>query len=188
LAIRTAISADCDRLGQISADRNGGSPQAEAETFWRQIRKAEETGDLVVMLAEVPATPEPPVAERAGAAVGGRIVAFARAGFHRWLKPEDETVPEGGYLLGIVVVPGYRRAGIARALTLSRLEWLRCRTAEAYYFADSSNRVSIAMHAGFGFEEIARNIAYPGVAFTSGVGVLFRARLTPPEGNTISSR
>jgi hypothetical protein len=42
-----------------------------------------------------------------------------------------------------------------------------------YYFANSRNEASIAMHAGFGFTEPRRPFEFPGVMFEGGVGVLF---------------
>ena len=46
-----------------------------------------------------------------------------------------------------------------------------------YYFANSSNLASIDLHAGFGFQEVARDIDVPGLACTGGVGILFRTEL-----------
>ena len=48
-----------------------------------------------------------------------------------------------------------------------RLEWLRTRASEAYYFANSSNLASIDLHAAFGFQAVARDIYVPGVTLTA---------------------
>lgn len=42
-----------------------------------------------------------------------------------------------------------------------------------YYFANSRNAATIALHAKFGFHEIQQPFEYPGVEFEGGVGVLF---------------
>ena len=55
------------------------------------------------------------------------------------------------------------------------MEWLAERADQAYYFANSSNRASIALHALFGFEELTHDFWYPDVSFTGGEGILFRA-------------
>lgn len=86
-----------------------------------------------------------------------------------------ETLPEGWYLTGVVVTPSERRRGIATRLTRRRLDWIGQRAEEAYYFVNEVNRVSIDLHAGFGFEPIAHDIHVPGVTFRGGRGVLHRA-------------
>jgi ribosomal protein S18 acetylase RimI-like enzyme len=83
-------------------------------------------------------------------------------------------VPDGYYLGGVVVGPQWRRRGIGSLLTTHRIEAAWAAGAETvYYFANSRNEASISMHLGFGFRELQRPFAFPGVTFTGGVGVLF---------------
>jgi len=94
-------------------------------------------------------------------------------------------VPDGYYLGGVVVGPQWRRGGIGTLLTTHRIEAARAAGADTvYYFANSQNEASIAMHLGFGFHELQRPFAFPGVTFTGGVGVLFGLpRPQPPAGH-----
>jgi ribosomal protein S18 acetylase RimI-like enzyme len=64
--------------------------------------------------------------------------------------------PAGYYLGGVSVHPDHRRRGIGYALTRARIDWIWRRADTVLYFTDDHNEVSIRMHAGFGFEEIAR--------------------------------
>lgn len=72
----------------------------------------------------------------------------------------------------------YRRAGLGRSFTVARLDWIRERANEVWYFASSANQSSIELHLAFGFEEVQRARAIQGVTFDSGEGILFRADLT----------
>jgi hypothetical protein len=64
-------------------------------------------------------------------------------------------------------------------LTKERLEWIAARAAHAFYFVNERNRASIDLHAKHGFHEVARDVHVDGVAFTGGVGLLFRVDLRP---------
>jgi ribosomal protein S18 acetylase RimI-like enzyme len=82
--------------------------------------------------------------------------------------------PPGYYLGGVVVDPAWRRHGIGTKLTECRVEAAWAAGAEMlYYFANSRNEASIAMHRDFGFTELQRPYEFPGVTFADGVGVLF---------------
>lgn len=88
-----------------------------------------------------------------------------------------KCAPAGWYLLGLGVRPERRRLGLGAELTRARLEWLSRRTDYVYYFANSANLASIALHASFGFGEVSRDFWYPEVSFAGGEGVLFGADL-----------
>ncbi len=108
--------------------------------------------------------------------VGGRLLGYGRAGF---LTPPDpaphDVAPAGWYLLGLVVDPRERRRGIGAQLTASRTRWIWERAAEAWYFANARNLVSLELHARLGYREVTRDLWVPGVTFDGGVGVLCRA-------------
>jgi GNAT superfamily N-acetyltransferase len=100
-----------------------------------------------------------------------RPVAYAR------LRLADIATepPIDYYLSGVVVDPGHRGHGIGGQLIRARMDFAWSAGAPAlYYFANSRNATSIALHAKFGFREIKRPFHFPGVAFEDGVGVLFR--------------
>jgi len=88
--------------------------------------------------------------------------------------------PPGGYYLpGVIVDPAHRGHGIGGLLVRARIDFAWSAGAPAlYYFANSRNATTIALHAKFGFREIQRPFQFPGVEFEDGVGVLFR--LEPP--------
>jgi GNAT superfamily N-acetyltransferase len=95
-----------------------------------------------------------------------------------WLDTDPETCAPAGYLLaGVNVLAEWRRGGVARALTVPRLDWIRERADVAWYVASSANPTTIAMHDEFGFVETMRAPRIHGIDFDSGEGVLFRADL-----------
>jgi len=158
LAIRTAGPDDCPVIAALEHIR-GDVTLDEGER-----RCARQVDDPAVLLL---------VAE-----VGGRTVGFARAA--RFDPPEDpprDIAPAGWYLFGVVVEDRWRRHGIGRALTMARLDWIRERATEAWYFTNARNEVSLDLHADLGFEEITRSFTVPGTTFEGGVGVLCRATL-----------
>jgi ribosomal protein S18 acetylase RimI-like enzyme len=109
---------------------------------------------------------------------GGAVVGYGRA---RLFEPAPDapadTVPAGYYLSGLFVLPEQRACGIATALTRARLDWIGERAAEAWYFANARNTISIELHRKLGFEEISRRFSFPGLTFDGGEGILFRRSL-----------
>jgi ribosomal protein S18 acetylase RimI-like enzyme len=107
----------------------------------------------------------------------GRIVGYSRATY--WTPPDDappNSAPSGWYLIGLVVVPDYRRRGIGRALTRIRLDAIAARASEVWYFVNAQNRSSLELHARLGFVEVTRDFWFPDLTFDGGVGILARAR------------
>jgi GNAT superfamily N-acetyltransferase len=106
------------------------------------------------------------------------VVGYGRASLLEGL----DRAPEGYYLAGVFVRPDARRASIGGALTEARLRWIAERANEAWSFANARNVASLALHRRFGFEEVTRDFAVPGVTFGGGEGILFRLRLAglPP--------
>lgn len=109
------------------------------------------------------------------AAAGDRILGYARA---RRLDPEagapSDRVPPGYYLLGLFVSQDHRRRGLGTSLTVARLDWIRQRAAEAWFFANARNLASIELHERLGFREFTRDFSFPGLEFHGGEGILFR--------------
>ena len=70
-----------------------------------------------------------------------------------WL--DHEEAPKGFYLLGVVVDESFRRQGIGHVLTQMRLDWIRGRADQAYYFANAANEPTIDLHERFGFREVS---------------------------------
>ncbi|MEK7355471.1 MAG: GNAT family N-acetyltransferase, partial [Bdellovibrionota bacterium] len=83
--------------------------------------------------------------------------------------------PEGWYAMGILIDARFRRSGIARFLSDSRIETLKELGAKEYYsIVDRKNQTSIHMHRRFGFEEIEKGPGFLHIEFESGSGILFR--------------
>jgi GNAT superfamily N-acetyltransferase len=156
--IRPVRRADCSAVGRIEAAREGSDVAAAVARCEEQIQ-----ADDVMLLVAV---------------ASGGVVGFARAA--RWRHPPDpgpSALPQGWYLLGVVVVDAWRRRGIGRALTERRLDWIAERASAAYYFTNARNRPSLDLHAELGFVELTTDFTAPGVSFDGGEGVLCRADL-----------
>jgi len=108
------------------------------------------------------------------ALAGGDVVGWAKT--HHY-PDADGPAPAGHYLGGIAVAPDARRLGAGTLLTQARLDWIRARSDTALYFANARNAASLALHARWGFVEVARGAAFRGVSFDGGTGILLSARL-----------
>lgn len=164
--VRPAELGDTDAVGRISAEREGGTPREHAEGCRRELEYARTQGKAMVFVAEL----------------DGQVVGFGRVLY----REEEATMsggglPEGWYLAGVVIDPRFRRRGVGTGLTAVRMRWIAERGSAVYYFANARNRVSIALHEGFGFVEIARGPAFGSVNFVGGEGVLFKAELGDSE-------
>jgi ribosomal protein S18 acetylase RimI-like enzyme len=166
VTIRPARVSDAGAVGRISADREGSDPTVEIAAVERALTDDRMGRNRVLLVAEV----------------DGSVVGFAKA---RYRGGEavlgEDGLPDGWYLTGVVVDPRFRRRGVGARLTFARMQWIAERGTAAYYFANAKNRVSIALHQGFGFVEIARAPAFGSVSFAGGEGILFKAELGGPE-------
>lgn len=170
LEIRPAKATECAVVAEIEASRDG----VDVDRAQRRC-EAQATDPEVLLLV---------------ASVDGQIVGFARASRVRGpSNPPPETIPDGWYLQGVIVLDAWRRRGVGHALTDARLDWIAHRADAAYYFANARNRSSLDLHAAIGFVEVTRRFSIPGVTFEGGEGVLCRIDLsgsvrgTPREPN-----
>jgi len=160
LTVREADVDDIESLAALTFERSGGDLGRIRENLSREISGS---GELHLML----------VAETAG-----RIIGFGRARFFTSSSlTGGRNVPEGWYLMGVIVSSRFRRLGVASELTERRLQWIAERADEAYYFANAMNRPTIDLHEKLGFRELTRDFSFPGVGFTGGKGILFRTEL-----------
>lgn len=92
------------------------------------------------------------------------VVAWTRACFFR-PAPDAPTnsIPEGWYLMGVNVLPSWRRRGLGTALCQLRLDWLRTRTEVVWTFTDHDNFASIALHKNLGFQITRGDVWSPGL-------------------------
>ncbi|GAB3417954.1 GNAT family N-acetyltransferase [Flindersiella endophytica] len=113
------------------------------------------------------------IAESSSGEDGSGVIAYGRVSyFERPLDSPPSVAPAGYYLGGVLVDPLARRFGVGRALTVARMEWVRERADELWYFANARNEASLEMHQELGFEEVSRSFTFPGVTFEGGEGVL----------------
>lgn len=163
-SVRLAGEGDAEVLVRLRVQRDSGDPAAIHASVEREFAQIREGAPRQLWIAET-----------AGVAAG-----FARAArVERSVDADPRTIPAGWYLGGVIVDPAHRRRGAGRSLTRVRMEWLAERATECYFVASALNRVTLALHEEFGFEEVTRDFLAPGVEFTGGVGVLLRAPLGP---------
>jgi len=153
VVVRRAESADFDAVDRIQTD---AGRKRFAEEGWLRLIDAER-GAFVAESDE-------------------RVVGWASTHFQAC---DDGPAGAGHYLAGVTVHPRRRRRGIGHALIAARLEWIAERADAAWYFANARNAASIRAHESFGFIEAGRADSFHGVAFDGGVGVVFRAGVTP---------
>ncbi|MBS2536332.1 GNAT family N-acetyltransferase [Catenulispora sp. NF23] len=108
------------------------------------------------------------------ARVGAEVAGYANV-IHLAVHAGDGA-PEGHYLMGVSVVPRWRRRGIGDALTRWRMAWVWEREPDVWCFISAANPASIDLHLGLGFVEVRRAPVLQGVPFDCGEGVLLRAR------------
>lgn len=167
IRIRPARLGDVEAVARLFAEREGGDVQAHAAAIRCALGSEAIGRSSLVLVAEVPC--DDPV-------VGyGKVRLLDGDG-----GPDLGPAPKGWYLTGVVVAPIWRRRGIGARLTADRLRWISARSRFAYYVSNARNRVSIALHARFGFVEIDRGPVLAGCTFTGGEGVLFRVDLSRP--------
>lgn len=160
--VRIATLADADAVAALASERHG-EPLEVSQAGARKELTSDTYGTKGTLFVAV----EQEV-----------VLAFARA---RWVTMEQVEAalrpPDGWYLGGVIVAPDHRRRGIGRALTAARLTWLRARGDEAFYLTNRANRVSIALHEEFGFEEHMAHFRHPVAGLEPGEGMLYRVAL-----------
>ena len=102
------------------------------------------------------------------AKVNGQVIAYGRV-IESTAGEAAPGTPAGYYLSGVLVEPGWRRRGIATALTRARLRWVFARADEAFYVAGADNIASLNLHTALGFQEMKR---FPSDRSAAGVDVL----------------
>lgn len=170
LVVRDAAEGDLPALERIAAEREGSDPDRLRAGFEKLLREHVPAGEGQLLVAAV-----------GDESVGfGKVVRFRHgsdvasdAAKEHAASPETELAPEGWYLAGVVVAPGWRRRGVGDRLTAARLEWISRRATRAYYLVNARNTASIDLHRRFGFIEITRRFSFPGVSFVGGEGILF---------------
>lgn len=164
--VRDAGFEDAQAMGALLAAREGGTVAGRAEGFRGELERiADGTTRKRILVAEHVAS----------------VLAYARLTWLPTSQIEGATnLPEGWYLLGVIVRPDVRRSGIGRALVRARLQLAAREGNEVFYWTNVRNRTSIALHAEFGFREVRRDFTFPNLRFEGGEGILFRCPLDEP--------
>ncbi|MBY8881205.1 GNAT family N-acetyltransferase [Streptomyces sp. PLK6-54] len=155
--VAEATGDDVPALAVLQAGARGGS----AGDWEDRIRRARSGERSLVVTAKV-----------SGEAVGYANVAFLPE------HPADRA-PAGSYLTGVTVAPAWRRRGVARLLTLRRMEWAGERDSAVWCLISARNRASLDLHRQLGFVRVLFGASFQGVAFTGGEGWLLRAAPRP---------
>lgn len=162
LSIIDALPEHAPAIAAVEVAREGGDPEVSIPLIageLEQIRQGRRRRYTCLGIVE------------------GAVVAFARCGY-RAADPAFPALPEGWYLIGINVLPQWRRRGIGAALTAHRLAWLSGRADTVYYNTSPQNRASAALHEVFGFEMVAEGVGAPGHGAPLAGQRLFRAVLS----------
>jgi len=167
---RSAKKTDCEAIARLIDEyidpefKSANSFPEDAYTFFLQKTRKEiddmGDGEAFHML----------VAEHECQLIGfGRSVRF---------DPKKNEVPfpapAGWYLIGIVVSKSFRRRGVGRALTDERIKKISMVADEIFYFVESENKTSIALHQSLGFEKIGEGKGFLKISFCNGLGYLYR--------------
>ena len=161
--IRPALENDVALMAGVEVAA-GRASSSTASRFEAAICSAINDARRLVLVAETPADlPRNP---------GSAVVGWAKTHFH---DHSAGPAPAGYYLAGITVAPGFRRRGVAVALTDARLEWIWARSDEAWYVVNASNAASLKLHQRWGFREVARAYGFHEVTFDGGEGLLLKA-------------
>jgi ribosomal protein S18 acetylase RimI-like enzyme len=119
---------------------------------------------------------------------GEEIVGYGRIRFFEGDPDQARVAPAGHYLSGVMVQPAYRRRGVARALTIARLDHLAEWADESWYYTNVTNAASRALHGSLGFEEVTTDFEYPGMTFEGGIGILCRIDLRAYAARRLTAR
>ena len=90
-----------------------------------------------------------------------KIIGFSKLDYKNNIINDFPDLIEGWYLTGITVHPHWRRIGVATLLVKSRLNWLKDKTNEVFYWSNKNNKASEALHKKFGFKKIKSSINTP---------------------------
>lgn len=151
--IRAAAESDVKEIVNISIDREKGDFETISTNIKSQI--ADKNDSFIL-----------------AASVNHRIVGFGKA---KCFQGATLEFP-GWYLSGLIVEPRYRHGNIGTLLTVDRLEKIKQLVAEAYYFANATNKVTIELHKKLGFKLIKEPFVFPEVSFSKSHGQLYRKR------------
>ncbi len=150
VVIREAQTSDASAIARVDATRGPLRP-----------------GHLARVLAQI----NGPATHRVVAVLDGTVVGSCMT--MTWSGHAD--APDGYYIAGVTVDPGFRRRGIGDRLVEALLTWIWRRSDRAWSVINAQNGPSLALHRCRGFAQVATGSTFAGIWFTGGCGVLLRA-------------
>lgn len=160
--VRPATPADLAVCAALIVSRTGGDPAQREQRLLDELGKPER--------------------HHCVADSNGEVVGYAGVMAHApSALSEPDVAPAGYYLIGLIIDSRWRRRGIGELLTVARMDWVRQRAAEVWYFASLANGATLDLHERLGFQEVSRAFSFPGSPLRAGTGVLLRAPLHPPS-------
>jgi len=149
--IRPALFSDRSRMETLrfAANSNALSAKSEGDWFERWVTRQERDPRWGCFL----------LAEVNGIVEGYGFVGWWSPGLVE--DPPDNAIPAGYILMGTWVEPAHRRKGIGMALAAKRLEWIRLRSREAWYWTDDDNIASQKLHERLGFQVYSDDFWFP---------------------------
>ena len=147
--IRFAVPTDASDIGKIEVKVYGEYPDPFDQVIEKinKAIKAQESNEIL---------------QKTWVAIKNRkIIGFSKIGFRKNIVNDFPDLVKGWYLTGVTIHTNWRRKGIAGLLVQTRMDWLKDKTNEVYYWSNKKNRVSEALHKKFGFKEIKSSIYTP---------------------------
>lgn len=163
IEVREATLDDVDAIARLIAERHERELEKTRATVEKEVRHTTPRGVENRLF----------VAEDAGRVAGFGRVALQRPGVHH----HPAEMPEGWYLIGVIVAPDARRRGIGEALGRHRLAWIRERADAAFSFINRENWASRDLLLALGFEPQELEFRHERAELEPGQGQLYRARL-----------
>ena len=149
IQIRLAIPTDANDIGKIEVNVYGEYPDPYEQVI-KKISKAIQKQESNESLGKTWV-----------ALKNEKIIGFSKVGFRNAIVNDFPDLIKGWYLTGITIHPNSRRIGVARLLVQTRMDWLKDKTDEVYYWSSKNNRASEELHRKFGFREIKSSIYTP---------------------------
>lgn len=145
VTVRTATQTDVPALATLFCEEHGGAADQTAPHIADHFKLIAEGLPDYVCVAEI----------------DSMVVGFGKCGHRAMGELGAVNLPDGFYLAGVYTTPRFRRRGVGHEVTVHRLQWISQHADAAYYFTDTDNEASIALHVAMGFVEVRSDASPP---------------------------